>query len=414
MRLSIILSAVLILLLGCANSPKVPENLTVDTKLPRVANIEYISDINSVGFEWSSVKDPTVAGFLIYRGEPEQKLDRVGAVDNRFATHFVDSKDILPNHNYIYRFSLYTSDGRESVATDNLHIKTKPLLEPVSFIESVPNLPRMSKIIFRPHPSERIGGYVIERREASEEKWKNVGELKGRLNAEFFDKNLKDNTEYEYRVVAKTYDGILLDASDIVITVTKPLPEMVSGLTASSDLAKKIEIKWQKVPNDGNGSYNLYASSYERIGFAKMGSFKTTGAVEKIDEDGATRYYKVTFMDADGLESIMQDNPIKGSTLQKPNSPTINKIAYEKGEVNLAWAKGDERNIKYTVKRVTVMGIMKKDEKIYRANELLNYTDKDVKAGVTYQYTVIGIDKHGIESKESESARITIDSTGAN
>lgn len=404
------------MLLGCAaTSPKVPENLTVDKSLPMLTGVEHISDINSVAFEWSNVKDPTIAGYIIYRGVPNNKLDRIAVVDNRFSTHFVDTKDLEPNQNYIYRFSLYTADGRESEATNNIAVKTKPMPEPVSFIVSVPNLPRMSKIIFRPHPSERIAGYIIERRESKDSGWKKVGELKGRLNAEFFDKDLKDNTEYEYRVIAKTHDGLLTAPSAIVITVTKPLPPMIANLNATSNLPKRIEIKWDRVANDQNGSYNLYASSYEKFGFSLLSNLKTNGVVEKMDSDGTTRYYKVTYIDADGLESPLQEKAVQGSTLGKPNAPQITKIAYENGRINLAWQNSDLRNIRFIVKKSTVSGVLKRDQKTFeiKGGESA-FVDNDAKAGVTYQYTVTGVDSNGIESIESESARVTVDSSGTN
>lgn len=405
--------AVLTLFLGCAKSPNVPENLVSDKNLPVLSDIAHISDINSVGFEWESIKNPSVMGFLIYRGKPNEKLDRVGAVDNRFATHYIDNAGLEANTDYIYRFSLYTKDGRESVPSNNVAVRTKPLPEPVSFIETVPNLPRMSKIIFRPHPSERIDGYIIERRVAGEEKWQVAGKLNGRLHAEFFDANLKDHTEYNYRVIAKTHDGLQLLPSDIVISITKALPVGVQNLIATNDLPKQIEIKWDKHPNDGNGSYNLYSSSYEKIGYNLVGNFKTNGAVEKLAEDGAVRYYKVSFLDSDSLESELPANAVKGATLGKPNPPKITKIAYENGKVTLAWESADQRNTQFVIKRVTVAGIIKKDEKRSKSQQLV-FEDKDAKAGVTYQYTVIGIDQNAIESNESESARITIDSSGAN
>lgn len=398
---------------GCQPQPKVPENLKTDENLTVVSNVLAIAEINSVGFEWDRVTDPHVAGFLIYRGEPGNKLDRIGAVGNRFATHYVDTKNLLPGRDYLYRISLYTVDGRESVPSDNVTVKTRPLPPPVSFVQSVPGLPRMSKIIFRPHPNERIGGYIFERRTAKAPQWRVVGKLEGRLHAEFFDTGLEDNTEYEYRVIARTFDGLETEPSDIVITVTKPLPPAPTGLTATTDQPKTITLTWNRLNADENGSYRLYASRYEKIGYSVIATLKNTnGATEKLSEDGAVRFYKLSYMDKDGLESLLPDTPVRGQTLGRPEAPRITKLAYENGRIALEWEAGDARNQRFTVRRVTVSGLISKDEKLFAVASGQKHTDTQAQPGVTYQYAVEGIDAHGIASRPSDSARITIDATG--
>ena len=405
--------ALLIIFWGCQPQPRVPENLKPDENLTVVSNVLALADMNAVGFEWDRVTDPHVAGFLIYRGEPGNKLDRVGAVGNRYATHYVDAQNLLPGRDYLYRISLYTADGRESIPTKNVAVKTRPLPPPVSFVQSVPGLPRMSKIIFRPHPDDRVNGYLFERRTAKQPEWKNVGKLEGRLHAEFFDTGLEDNMEYEYRVIARTSAGLLTAPSDIVITATKPLPPAPAGLSATTDLPKSIKLNWNRLPNDQNGSYRLYSSRYEKLGYSVIATLKNVAsATEKLPEDGATRFYKLSYVDKDGLESLLPDAPVRGQTLERPEAPRITKLAYENGRVTLQWEAADKRSERFTVRRVTVAGLITKDEKQFSAKGALSYTDTTAKPGLSYQYTVEAIDTHGIVSQPSDSARITIDATG--
>lgn len=398
---------------GCQPQPRVPENLKSDENLTKVSNVLALADMNAVGFEWDRVTDPHVAGFLIYRGEPGGKLDRVGAVGNRFSTHYVDTQNLLPGRDYLYRISLYTVDGRESIPSANVAVKTRPLPPAISFVQSVPGLPRMSKIIFRPHPDERITGYVFERRTAKAPQWRTIGKLQGRLHAEFFDTGLEDGMEYEYRIIAHTHDGLQTEPSDIVITVTKPLPPAPANLNATQDKPKSITLSWERLSNDDNGTYRLYASRYEKLGYSAIADIKkANAATEKLNEDGAVRYYKISYIDKDGLESLLPEAAVRGQTLAKPAAPRIVKLVYENKKITLDWEAGDARNQTFTVRRVTVAGLIAKDEKVFKAQKQLSLTDSQVKPGITYQYTIEGIDEHGIASHPSDSARITIDASG--
>ncbi|GHV59508.1 hypothetical protein FACS1894103_3020 [Campylobacterota bacterium] len=310
------LSAVLTLFWGCALQPKVPDELRRDNTLSAVQNVLAVSDRNAIAFEWDPIDNPLIAGFLVYRGEPSTNLTRIGSTATRFNTHFVDSKELQQSHQYVYRISYYTTDGRESSLSENIIVSTEPLPEPISFIASVPSLPRMGKIVFRPHPNERISGYRVERRTGKTE-WQSVGKIDGRLNGEFIDEKLSDNTEYEYRVVALTHDGLQTRPSDIVITVTKQLPSEVKGFTASTTYSDKIELKWTRLANDQSGEYRIYASGFERLGFSVIATVKARGAAAETGlSAGKERFYKVTFVDADGLESPLAATAVKGATAQ--------------------------------------------------------------------------------------------------
>lgn len=308
------LCAVLIVFLGCATQPKVPNTLSRDANLEVVSEVTSISDRNAIGLEWKRVDNPDIVGYLIYRGEPGLNLTRVGATDNRFTTHYLDTREINHPHQYVYRVSYFTKDNRESEPSANEIANTPRVIEAISWINSVPKLPRMAKIIFRPHTSERISGYTIERRDRKNTEWKSVARLNGRLHAEYLDKGLADETEYEYRVIAESFDNLHSVPSSIVITVTKPLPPKVTNLTATTDKIGTINIKWKRLANDADGFYRVYASNSDSRGFSVIAELKTTdGANEQIDKAGAERFYKVSFVDEDGLESLV-GAPVRGAT----------------------------------------------------------------------------------------------------
>jgi fibronectin type 3 domain-containing protein len=294
----------------------VPSDLIRDEKLAVVVSVLPMSDRNAIALEWEAIDDPNITAFLIYRGEPGLNLTRIGVTMNRFTTHYLDTTQLQDAYQYVYRVSYFTKDGRESVASANIAASTLNKLEPISWIQGVSRLPRMGKIIFRPHQNERVNGYIIERRDKQHPEWKTAGTLRGRLHAEFIDVGLEDNTEYEYRVIARSFDGLKSEPSAIVITATKQLPKAVTALTASVDRRGVIMLKWRRLPNDSAGFYRIYASDSQTRGFDAIAELKATNsAKETIDKDGTVRFYKITYVDEDGLESPISDKAVQGATL---------------------------------------------------------------------------------------------------
>jgi fibronectin type 3 domain-containing protein len=302
------------LLLACNQQPKIPSELKTDSKLKAPPRLEALGDRTAIGLEWEGIDDYNVVGYIVYRSEAGSPLTRLGATYNRFGNHYLDDK-VTQGRQYIYVVSYYTKDGRESARSAAIGASTLPMPEPISWLAGGNILPRKAKIIFRPHSNERISGYIIERRDGKKGDWRVAGKLEGRLHAEFVDEKLADGAEYEYRIVAVSFDDLRSRPSEIVITATKPLPPIVTGLSATTKLKGKIDVKWNRAKEDAGGTYRLYASNSDSGGFSQIAEVKpAAGASETIDKEGAERFYKITFVDPDGLESPLQQKAVKGAT----------------------------------------------------------------------------------------------------
>jgi len=74
-----------------------------------------------------------------------------------------------------------------------------PTIAPVIPLEIKPLKKGMVKIIFRPHPNERVEGYILQRLDDKNIKWVTLANLTLRYNVEYIDKGLEDekfiNTE---------------------------------------------------------------------------------------------------------------------------------------------------------------------------------------------------------------------------
>jgi fibronectin type 3 domain-containing protein len=203
----------LLLLNGCGGAIKGLMIYDEDPTLRTLAQVRALPMMNSVGFEWEKIEDRRIHGINIYRSvsSSEQKeFKRIGSIGNRYATHFVDTH-VKPNTKYLYTFSTF-SLGKESKHSEAVHVKTRPPFTPVSFVKAYKVAPSVVKLLWRPHSSERINAYIIER-SVNGGKWKYVSQVEGQLMAEYIDTFVRRGNSYDYRIIAKSYDGIRAIAS---------------------------------------------------------------------------------------------------------------------------------------------------------------------------------------------------------
>ena len=109
--------------------------------------------------------------------EDGQKFKRIHVIDNRYTTHFSDD-DLQPNTQYTYALAAATKKGFESRPTASYTVTTLPRLEGVSYIQAISDLPRQIKVLWRPHESQRIEKYILERTSPSTSKWKKIRDYK--------------------------------------------------------------------------------------------------------------------------------------------------------------------------------------------------------------------------------------------
>ena len=74
------------------------------------------------------------------------------------------------------------------------------------------------------------------------------------------DKGLRDNYVYRYRVRVKTFDDVVSRPSEVVEAQTKALPDMITGLRATSDLPKKVILTWNPSTTSDFTHYKIYRS----------------------------------------------------------------------------------------------------------------------------------------------------------
>ncbi len=408
--------ALIILISGCSY-----KNNIMDSKKPKIDDtlevvdsnsIRTIADINAIAFEWRKVDDNRVIGYHFYRANLEKdgtKLKLIDTVKNRYATHYVDTK-VEPNTKYVYKISSATKSDVESRTTNDYLISTLDTHEGISFVQAISNLPRQIKIVWRPHTNERISYYRIEKSSPQTPKWEKLAEVKGRLQAEYIDQDLKDNVVYNYRVIAYTFDNIATKPSEIVKAQTKALPNGIPQINASNNKPRKIVLNWQPSESSDAIKYNIYRSSNAVSGFSllKTVNAQTLEFEDFINEDGKIYFYKVTAIDVDKLESSQEINSVMGTTLTKVNKPIITLAQIQGEKAILNWQSVDKRAVSYNVYKTIKDGFFnKKTIKITGINGL-RYEDTDIVRGIEYSYSIQAVDEFGIASEKTAPTELVL------
>jgi len=404
---TLLLAGLMAFFSGCAPQSILTPKTTkpqIDPNLPKVKQVRTLSDMTAIALEWTPIYGGEIEGYNIYRAKDSGSAVLIKTIKDRYSSHYLDD-GLEPDTTYVYRITAYQGE-RESTPSDPVRAKTLPAPEPVPFVTAVDHLPRKAKIIWRPHPNLRVDGYIIERGDTAEGAWKKVATLKGRLQAEYIDKRLKDNRVYFYRVIAKTCDGVLSAPSAVVKASTKPRPSMVRGLKASRGLPRKIELEWQPNPEPDIDHYKIYRSIFEIGPYLSIAKTKQTHYTDPVNEDGVKRYYKVTAVDKDGLESFKQDSPAVGETLPKPKPPIITQKRFDGTTLYLEWFSPDNRAVSYIVKKREILGLLKYKEYEYKNITSTHFSDSNLKPDAKYIYRVYAVDRYGLVSKPSEAVEI--------
>ncbi|MCW1360219.1 ferrous iron transporter A [Campylobacter jejuni] len=373
----------------------------INASLPKIENLKSMSDMSNVAFEWQPLYDQNIDGFYLYRSseqKPEFKL--VAQIKNKFQTHYVDD-DLEPGTKYYYTLKTFNNQKHISEQGAVVEVMTEPRFDSVTFAQAITNLPGKTKLIWRPHTDLRVKSYIIERSRSAENKFEKIAEVRNRLNAEYIDENLKPNESFDYRIICVTFDGIKSNPSQIINSTTKALPPQVEHLSASQDAANKIILTWDSVPYEDFDYYKVYATSSSFLPYTTIAKTQTNSYEDYIQGVDETKYYKVTMVDKDGLESPMPKEGVQGKTLSSPLAPSIILSAIREDGVELEWADGDNRASEYTLKRYGG-----KQDAIFKGLKDKRFKDTTIEAGVSYTYEVIAIDQYGLESKPSGRIRI--------
>ena len=381
----------------------------LDKSLPRVKGLKAITSMSEVALEWEPVTNKHIEGYRIFRSDNGGEYRLIATLPDRFKSHFTD-KNLNQNVQYIYKISSYTDDGRVSLTSTAHTTKTKRRLPAPILLSVSKGLPDRIKLIWRPHADKATNSYIIERLEQGMREYESIVSLDDRLTVEYIDKSVKPAQKYSYRIRARSYNGVVSAPSRAMIGYSKKLPNAIKWVRATDNLPRMIEIIWKDDNNPNTiDHYNVYSSHLKDTLFSLLGSTKETKFTDRFNSDGVTRYYKITAVDKDGLESTLGIRPTLGMTVGASRGPVINEAIVRHNAIFLQWSDPDGKARSYTVVKKYWDGWRARKIKItdFRSTK---FTDTKIKPNVTYTYYVISVDKYGIESMPSREVVLSINS----
>jgi len=388
MKTTLSIGSLILLITGCTPNQPIKSSANV----PEVKYVHSLPGRNAIALEWSIINRPNIAGYYIQRSADKRHYKTIEKITNRYQTHWTDT-DVKQNHTYFYKVSSFNTKGVPSFAK-LAQAHTLGPIEAVPFIANA-NLKAkgMIKIVFRPNPNERIEKYKIQRFNDSDGKWETIDTIKPRLSAEYIDKGLTDGKIYQYRIISVSFDGLESLPSKVLTAKTLEKPAIVIQAIATNNLPKEIHLSWNRV-NDAV-KYNVYSSDSSVGSFELKTSTKNTFYNDKINKNGAVRYYKITSVDKYGIESMMPQNPVMGSTLSIPAKPIVSIVRGNRS-VKFVLSSPDGRAVKYLIKKDD-------GDKILKIHNVHNgWSDTDIKPKKSYKYKIYSIDKNGLVSNPTE------------
>lgn len=384
---------------ACGGGAKV--NPPINPNLPEVISVKTKSAMNAIAFEWNTVKPgeqgvnydkDSIDGFKIYRGEKQdgEKI-LIATISNKYSTHYVDN-NLKPSTIYYYDFATYDKSGISRPIPKE--VRTLDKLPPISFVQSITNLPNMIKIVWRPHDDVSVRKYNIYRNKIDSSEWRKIASVEGRLNVEYID-NVKAGEHFRYEVSAETFDGIESDRSYSVDSHSKVLPSRVINLSATNNAPKKIILTWDMGEVRDFSHFNIYEKGF--LGNKLVAKTANNTYSAEVEKDGEEKTYEVSIVDKDGLESDKVS--VTGNSLHKPQAPQITRARLDGRKVDLAWFSTDQRAVKFRIVRENG-----KEQKVFPDVIENNFIDTSIVEGEKYTYYVIAIDEFGIQSALSTKA----------
>ena len=395
MKRLIISATILMLITGCAVNKPAPKS---NPNLPKVSEFKAYPDRNAMALFWSPVNN--IEGYYIQRyNEKNKKWIQLATIKDPFKSIYIDKK-LKPNTTYKYRIATF-KNNIPSLAIETTQ-KTLPPMMPVIPLEAKPLTKGIVKIVFRPHPNERVVKYIIERFNDEKAKWEEIATLNHRMEVEYIDKGLQDGKIYKYRIFAISYDRIKSLPSKNIVVSTYPKPPIVLNIKATINLPKQIKLTWSPVQNAKY--YKIYTSDFANGPFNFYKKVTKTEFTDYLKEDGAKRYYKVTAVSPHNTESLLNETPaVMGQTLPKPTTPIVSTNLFQ-NKVEFVFTSPDNRAAKYLIIKEEKEGVFKKSQKKFVVNK--NSFQDTITPKKRYTYYIYEVDKYGLISKEPAKVEI--------
>ncbi len=257
-----------------------------------------------------------------------------------------------------------------------------------------------------------VAGYIITRSAVAEGPFQTVGRTRSRFGTVFTDEgegpgSLGDGKTFFYRIHPVDSIGRMSRSHAAASATTQAPPEMPSGLTAYSNLPRRVVLTWVPSEHWTVSGYGAYRAPTIAGPWQKVAS--VSGRLDAVYEDevpGDLRvmYYRITALNRFGGESEMTE-PVRAVTKAEPLPPIELAVSARKlGQIDLGWAP----NVEPDLVRYEVWRAQKEGESWSEPASIAHvpavesvYSDSGVGCGEALRYQVRAVDADGLISEYS-------------
>jgi fibronectin type 3 domain-containing protein len=265
-----------------------------------------------------------------------------------------------------------------------------------------------------------IGGYAIERAPAPDGPFERIGAVSGRGATTFLDRNesdgdgawpLEDATTAYYRVRAFAPTGELARTTSAVVSATTASPPAApEGLRAYSHQPRQVPLSWRASEDPHVASYTVYRSPTSRGPFEPIATLDGRHATVYVDEglgDLRVFYYGVSARNSAGGEGAPAE-AVRAVTKPEPLPPHDLRLVDQRlGANHLRWEPNVEPDVvEYRLYR-TEQGAREPELIASLRGGSSSAEDSDVGAQERVSYTLVAIDRDGLESSPAEPVDVT-------
>ncbi|MBI5178478.1 MAG: PEGA domain-containing protein [Nitrospinae bacterium] len=360
--------------------------------------------VRSIGLTWTQSPEKDMEGYIVYRKAPgDKEAKKVGTAGKPTETKLTDGgRDLGDAITYEYYVTAYLKGNVESDPSEAAQGTTfGPPPAPESLTAGSGKF-REVPLKWSPVAREEIAGYEIFRSDDGE-KFVSIRKQGAKEKTEYSDKSkLADGKTYYYKVASYNIVDVKSPLSGVAEGSTKPAPVKPSGLSAASGEVKQTHLSWQANPESDIKEYVVWRSEKADKGFDDVAKVKGISHNDLKLEDGKAYYYRISAVDADGLESP-QTETVSIATKPLPGAPGAPTAEATQTVIKLSWAKSPTSDVvKYNVYA-----------KSFFSASLVGSSDgdsveitKDVKPDKSFTFYVTAVDATGLESKPSPSVDV--------
>ncbi len=398
---------------GATSAPS--QEVEVKTLPPPAVVADFTAVTNQVRcvpLSWKANQEKDVTGYELERAEDGgfSRLEDLKAGDTTFLDGGKDPGKLEDDHVYRYRIRAVNSVGSCGEWT-SIQARTRPLPPAPKGVEVESGLPRSVRVKWTKSPDEKVTGYIVERTEANDLSWKKVEEISGRDTTKLYDRNgaaedaitgkLKDGTEYIYRVIAVNTAEAKSAPSAEARAVTKPAPKAPRGAKATTDIAGKVKITWDKNDEPDVVEYKVEMQSMGGLIWRELASVKNGCAAEESGlGNGEERRYRIMAIDANTHESEWSA-VVSGKSRPQPDPPRALRAVRDGGRYKLTFTPPRDGMTAFKIYRKKFIG-----SELIKSVKTCEATIDAPPQGETIDIVVTAVDECGLESEHSEKENV--------